>query len=85
MKRPWSGQEEKTSEEDLPEFDPKNPLCPGCLKHQANVSKKVQILIFKVSNVAMGKSIQNIHLHLSFPMTFQPFWKMFLLYLSQVY
>ena len=30
MKRPWSGQTEKPSEEDeRPEFDPKNPLCPG--------------------------------------------------------
>ena len=29
MKRPWSGQVEKKNEEDVPEFDPKNPLCPG--------------------------------------------------------
>jgi len=29
MKRPWSGQVEKTNEEERPEFDPKNPLCPG--------------------------------------------------------
>ena len=30
MKRPWSGQTERPSEEDeRPEFDPKNPLCPG--------------------------------------------------------
>ena len=29
--RPWSGQVEKGGEEafSMPEFDPKNPLCPG--------------------------------------------------------
>jgi len=29
MKRPWSGQVEKLQEEERPEFDPTNPLCPG--------------------------------------------------------
>lgn len=29
MKRPWSGQVEKLTEEERPEFDPTNPLCPG--------------------------------------------------------
>lgn len=29
MKRPWSGQEEAPQVNDLPEFDPSNPLCPG--------------------------------------------------------
>lgn len=29
MKRPWSGQVEKTNEKEQPEFDPANPLCPG--------------------------------------------------------
>ena len=29
MKRPWSGQVEKVEEDEIPEFDPKNPLCPG--------------------------------------------------------
>nr|XP_019558813.2 probable galactose-1-phosphate uridylyltransferase [Aedes albopictus] len=29
MKRPWSGQEEQPQRNDLPEFDPTNPLCPG--------------------------------------------------------
>uniref|UniRef100_A0A182JD66 Galactose-1-phosphate uridylyltransferase n=1 Tax=Anopheles atroparvus TaxID=41427 RepID=A0A182JD66_ANOAO len=29
MKRPWSGQEETPQRNDLPEFDPTNPLCPG--------------------------------------------------------
>ena len=28
MKRPWSGQTEKGGEEERPDFDPKNPLCP---------------------------------------------------------
>ncbi|XP_050082812.1 probable galactose-1-phosphate uridylyltransferase [Anopheles aquasalis] len=29
MKRPWSGQEETPQRNDLPAFDPTNPLCPG--------------------------------------------------------
>ncbi|KAG8328754.1 hypothetical protein J6590_102343 [Homalodisca vitripennis] len=29
MKRPWSGQVEAVADSDVPEFDPKNPLCPG--------------------------------------------------------
>ena len=28
-KRPWQGQTEDVQEEERPEFDPKNPLCPG--------------------------------------------------------
>lgn len=29
MKRPWKGQVEKSVNEDIPPFDPNNPLCPG--------------------------------------------------------
>jgi len=29
MKRPWSGQVEKSEEEQIQRHDPKNPLCPG--------------------------------------------------------
>ncbi|XP_055375276.1 probable galactose-1-phosphate uridylyltransferase isoform X2 [Condylostylus longicornis] len=29
MKRPWSGQQELPQKNNLPEFDPTNPLCPG--------------------------------------------------------
>ncbi|XP_030377270.1 probable galactose-1-phosphate uridylyltransferase [Scaptodrosophila lebanonensis] len=29
MLRPWSGQEEAAQKNELPEFDPNNPLCPG--------------------------------------------------------
>lgn len=32
MKRPWSGQQESVNEENVPEFDPKNPLCPGAVR-----------------------------------------------------
>jgi UDPglucose--hexose-1-phosphate uridylyltransferase len=32
MKRPWSGQVEKTNEEEKPDFDPENPLCPGKIR-----------------------------------------------------
>lgn len=29
LKRPWSGQVEAAHEDEIPPFDPKNPLCPG--------------------------------------------------------
>ena len=29
LKRPWSGQVETVREDEIPEYDPKNPLCPG--------------------------------------------------------
>lgn len=29
LKRPWSGQVEPGADEDVPPFDPNNPLCPG--------------------------------------------------------
>lgn len=29
MKRPWAGQVEKPPEEQVPRYDPRNPLCPG--------------------------------------------------------
>ncbi|XP_055603756.1 probable galactose-1-phosphate uridylyltransferase [Uranotaenia lowii] len=32
MKRPWSGQEEQPQRNDLPDFDPTNPLCPGVMR-----------------------------------------------------
>lgn len=32
MLRPWSGQEEKHQINDVPDFDPKNPLCPGVIR-----------------------------------------------------
>uniref|UniRef100_U5EW66 Galactose-1-phosphate uridylyltransferase n=1 Tax=Corethrella appendiculata TaxID=1370023 RepID=U5EW66_9DIPT len=32
MKRPWSGQQEAAQKNDLPEFDPSNPLCPGVVR-----------------------------------------------------
>ena len=37
MKRPWSGQVEKANEEERPEFDPTNPLCPGVTRPSGQV------------------------------------------------
>lgn len=36
-KRPWSGQVEKTANEQVPEFDPSNPLCPGVTRPNGTV------------------------------------------------
>lgn len=38
MKRPWSGQTEKPDEAQVPEFDPKNPLCPGVTRGNGEVN-----------------------------------------------
>ncbi|XP_019638565.1 PREDICTED: galactose-1-phosphate uridylyltransferase-like [Branchiostoma belcheri] len=38
MKRPWSGQEEKPPEEDIPRHDPKNPLCPRATRANGKVN-----------------------------------------------
>ncbi|KAM3599280.1 uncharacterized protein V6R79_003033 [Siganus canaliculatus] len=38
MKRPWAGQVEKPSEEQIPRFDPKNPLCPGNTRPNGQVN-----------------------------------------------
>jgi len=38
MKRPWSGQLEKPDEEERPEFDPTNPLCPGVTRPSGQVT-----------------------------------------------
>lgn len=38
MKRPWSGQVEAVSEEERPEFDPSNPLCPGVTRPSGQVN-----------------------------------------------
>lgn len=32
LKRPWQGQIEPTQEEEIPEFDPTNPLSPGVVR-----------------------------------------------------
>lgn len=37
-KRPWQGQTEKAADEVVPEFDPKNPLCPGVQRSSGKVT-----------------------------------------------
>lgn len=39
MKRPWSGQVEAVNEDESPEFDPTNPLCPGVVRSSGEVYK----------------------------------------------
>lgn len=37
MKRPWQGQVEPVNEAGPPEFDAKNPLCPGVVRSNGEV------------------------------------------------
>ncbi|KAH0955076.1 hypothetical protein HN011_006095 [Eciton burchellii] len=39
MKRPWGGQIEKfNTDEELPDYDPKNPLCPGNIRTSGEIT-----------------------------------------------
>ncbi|XP_017761129.1 PREDICTED: probable galactose-1-phosphate uridylyltransferase [Eufriesea mexicana] len=38
MKRPWGGQTESNIEEDLPDYDPDNPLCPGNIRASGQIT-----------------------------------------------
>lgn len=38
MKRPWSGQVEHVQEEEIPEHDPHNPLCPGVTRPNGQIN-----------------------------------------------
>ncbi|XP_049807157.1 galactose-1-phosphate uridylyltransferase [Schistocerca nitens] len=38
MKRPWSGQIERPQEEEIPEHDPNNPLCPGVTRPNGQIN-----------------------------------------------
>jgi UDPglucose--hexose-1-phosphate uridylyltransferase len=42
MKRPWSGQQEAPQENELPDFDPNNPLCPGVLRQNGERNPKYE-------------------------------------------
>ena len=44
-RRPWQGQVEKIREEEIPEFDPSNPLCPGVIRPNGQV-RQVEIPAF---------------------------------------
>ncbi|XP_012543363.1 probable galactose-1-phosphate uridylyltransferase isoform X2 [Monomorium pharaonis] len=42
MKRPWGGQIESSTEEELPDYDPNNPLCPGNVRASGEVTPLYQ-------------------------------------------
>ncbi|KAL6430217.1 hypothetical protein ACFW04_007747 [Cataglyphis niger] len=42
MKRPWGGQIEPSIDEDLPDYDPKNPLCPGNIRANGEITPMYQ-------------------------------------------
>ncbi|XP_034944570.1 probable galactose-1-phosphate uridylyltransferase [Chelonus insularis] len=42
MKRPWGGQIEPSNDEELPEYDPNNPLCPGNPRVNGKVTPKYE-------------------------------------------
>ncbi|XP_018316590.1 galactose-1-phosphate uridylyltransferase isoform X2 [Mycetomoellerius zeteki] len=42
MKRPWGGQIEPSIDEELPDYDPNNPLCPGNVRANGEVTPMYQ-------------------------------------------
>lgn len=52
MKRPWKGQVEKPQEDEIPRWDPKNPLCPRTVRASGKVrSKTIQLPFDKLQNI----------------------------------
>lgn len=56
MKRPWSGQVEKTTEEEVPEYDSKNPLCPGVTRANGEVWRTPILFSFLKKKNAVKKN-----------------------------
>ncbi|NXG59324.1 GALT uridylyltransferase, partial [Hemiprocne comata] len=42
VKRPWQGQLEKPPPEDVPRWDPRNPLCPGATRANGEVNPRYE-------------------------------------------
>ncbi|XP_014224015.1 probable galactose-1-phosphate uridylyltransferase [Trichogramma pretiosum] len=42
MKRPWGGQVEPSNDEDPPEYDPNNPLCPGNIRANGHLTENYE-------------------------------------------
>lgn len=49
VKRPWQGQLEKPPPEDVPRWDPKNPLCPGATRANGEVPRGTLTLFLPLS------------------------------------
>ena len=60
MKRPLAGQKEEISEEERPEFDLSNPLCPGVQRPSGKVKNAQQSIKWNVYVVQFKlKSVPN--------------------------
>lgn len=80
MNRPWSGQEEAPQFNDMPEFDPGNPLCPGVTRPNGLVIEPFAIItrILSIDDfVSLHSEILPIVQHLFSLMIFQHYWKIF--------
>lgn len=53
MLRPWSGQVEAPQHEQVPEFDASNPLCPGVVRANGQVSGATRI--FPAGHICEGR------------------------------
>lgn len=61
MKRPWRGQEEDAPEENIPEFEPKNPLCPGVIRPNGQVNPNYQsTFLFNNDFPALLENVPNV-------------------------
>lgn len=78
MLRPWSGQEETPQKNDLPEFDPSNPLCPGVVRSNGEVILfAVSFLFISVKKIFFNRKIQYTNQHLFSQMIFRLYWKVY--------
>lgn len=42
LKRPWSGQQEEIQNNEIPPFDPNNPLCPGVVRSSGAITPQYE-------------------------------------------
>ena len=78
MKRPWSGQVEKVTEEERPEFDPTNPLCPGVTRPSGQVGINMVTAVIIFTYLSTFRLILSINPLLCSTMTSLLCWRMFL-------
>lgn len=62
LQRPWSGQSEASQIDNIPEFDPTNPLCPGTTRPNGEVRMFNTRFFFKLKLLILLKYIYLIRL-----------------------
>lgn len=60
MLRPWSGQQETPQRNEMPEFDPNNPLCPGVKRGNVCNPNYKNTFVFTNDFPALVENVPNV-------------------------